>query len=100
VDLSAPVNVVVRDGRVLVDGVEVARTDEIAKDGRLRKVDGLFDALRLRRVDHPDRSRKVVLDVQSDVPAVVVKSVFQTAAFAGYADIHFKTPDGGEVGPR
>lgn len=77
-----------------------SRADEIAKDWRLLKVDGLFDALRLRRGDHAEPSRKVVLEVQNDVPAIVVKSVFQTAVFAGYPDVHFKTADGEEVGPR
>ena len=31
----------------------------------------------------------VVLQIDQDVPAVVVKSVFQTAAFAGYPNVSF-----------
>ena len=31
----------------------------------------------------------VVLQVDQDVPAVVVKSCFQTAAFAGYPNVSF-----------
>jgi hypothetical protein len=36
-----------------------------------------------------DTSTSVILTVDPDVPALVVKSVFQTVAFAGSPDVEF-----------
>lgn len=91
-DPDAPVVLTLRDGLVLLDGVEVARTEAIATSGRMQKVDGVYEALRTRHLEHPEASRKVLMDVAIDVPAIVVKSVFQTAAFAGYKDVKFVMP--------
>lgn len=86
---AAPLVVVLRGNTVLLDGALVANTDRIAESGRMQKVDGLFTALQQHHFDHPGPRPPVLLDVARDIPAVVVKSVFQTAAFAGYTDIQF-----------
>jgi hypothetical protein len=92
----------VRGGTVAIDGVVIAQTAGIE---RLQKIDPLYQALVQRRADwrfthQGDPPRRVVLDVDTDTPAIVVKSVFQTAAFAGYPDVVFKLPDGGMLGPQ
>ena len=73
----------------MLDGAVLADTQPVVQSGRLQKIDGLFDALKQRRMDHPEQKPKVELDIAQDTPAVVVKSVFQTAAFAGVSDITF-----------
>jgi hypothetical protein len=84
-----PPEVSVRGGEIAVDGVRVGSTAEIEAAGRLMRVDALFAALRERRLMTGDTSRRVILTVEPDVPALVVKSVFQTVAFAGYPDVEF-----------
>ena len=88
----APV-VTLRGGRVLLDGVDVGTTEPIAQSGRLTRLDGLYQALRRRWIERDRHERAVVLDVAADVPAIVVKSAFQTAAFAGYTDVSFALGD-------
>lgn len=79
------VTLLVRGGLILLDGAEVARTEGIEQGQRIQKIDGLFDALRTARECHrKPRSVEVIAD--ANVPAVVIKSIFQTSAFAGYAD--------------
>jgi hypothetical protein len=94
---SAPSAVPVVDvdlEHVSLDGVVVASTAELAKANRVMKVDGLFEALRARRLAAEGAGKVVLLRVASEVPAVVVKSVFQTAAFAGYPDVQFAVTPG------
>lgn len=84
--------------------LEGAAVDDVpALSEKLRRADGLFDALRRRREDarlaRPDAkpSDVVILDVDEDVPATAVKSVFQTCAYAGYPNTFFLAarPDAG-----
>lgn len=86
---AAPLVVVLRGNTVVLEGTVVATTDAITESGRLHKVDGLYSALQQHHFDHPGQRPPVLLDVARDTPAIVVKSVFQTAAFAGYTDIQF-----------
>jgi hypothetical protein len=83
----APPEVSVSGREIAVDGVRCGSTAEIASAGRVVRVDALFAALRERRLMTGDRSTRVNLTVEPDVPALVVKSVFQTVAFAGYPDV-------------
>ncbi|MFP6687416.1 MAG: biopolymer transporter ExbD, partial [Polyangiaceae bacterium] len=63
--------------------------------GRMQKVDKLFEMLKRKREMwrsfHPNKRFPgvCILQVDRDVPALVVKSVFQTAAFAGYPNVSF-----------
>jgi hypothetical protein len=41
----------------------------------------------------------VIIDAAWNVSAVVVKSVFQTASYAGFDDVEFKLGDGGLLRP-
>ncbi len=83
--------VVVVDGKsVLVDGEVVGDVSPILASHRIQRIDGLFARLRATReawhaahTDQPFHGEcDLVLDAST--PASVVKSVFQTAAFAGY----------------
>jgi biopolymer transport protein ExbD len=92
--VDAPM-VAVNGNQVLVDGNLAGSTRAIEDLGRMQKVDELFDMLKrkreLWRSFHPGKSFPgvCILQVDENVPALVVKSVFQTAAFAGYPNISF-----------
>ena len=92
--LEAPV-VSVTPRQILLDGSPAADTEAIAAAGRLTRLDGLFDQLKskreLWRQLHPGEEfpGMVVLQIDRSVPALVVKSTFQTAAFAGYPNVSF-----------
>jgi biopolymer transport protein ExbD len=101
--LEAPV-VAVNGNQVLVDGQLAGSTRAIEEVGRLQKVDELFDLLRRKRElwesFHPNQRFPgvAILQIDQQVPSLVVKSVFQTAAFAGYPQVSFmvrkRTPVG------
>ena len=61
----------------------------------MQRIDELFNILKSKRElwkqTHPGKEFPgvVVLQVDQDVQAVVVKSVFQTAAFAGFPNVSF-----------
>jgi hypothetical protein len=63
--------------------------------GRMQKIDELFDLLKRKRElwksFHPNKPFPgvAILQVDENIPSLVVKSVFQTAAFAGYPNISF-----------
>jgi hypothetical protein len=89
-----PPTVVVTGGTVTLDGKVVADTDSIARAGRPQRVDGLFSALRALTVGDGAApatkfTRVVLLAFEKNTPLVVVKSTFQTAAFAGFARAMF-----------
>jgi len=77
----------------------VADTKAIDALQRLQKVDGLFEAVKARReawkASHPGEAFPGVagLRVSRDASLVVVKSVFQTMAFAGYPNIHLQSAE-------
>src|SRR5205823_6115209 len=79
--------------QVLVDGAAAGNTRAIEDAKRLQRIDELFNILKNKREIwkqlHPgkDFPGVVVLQVDQDVQAVVVKSVFQTAAFAGFQNV-------------
>jgi hypothetical protein len=114
--IDAPM-VMVSGRQILVDGVPAGDATAILDAKRVQRVDELFGVLRSKRElfmqIHPgkDFPSVVVLEIDQDVQAVVVKSIFQTAAFAGYRNESFmvnalavtarRTPGSGlyEAGP-
>ena len=92
--IDAPM-VAVNGNQVLVDGALAGSTRAIEELGRLQKIDELFNLLKAKRElwkqVQPNKPFPgvCILQVDQDVPALVVKSVFQTAAFAGYPNVSF-----------
>ncbi len=92
--IDAPM-VSINGSQILVDGSPAGNTHAIEDAKRLQRIDELFNILKGKREVwkqlHPgkDFPGVVVLQVDQDVPAVVVKSTFQTAAFAGYPNVSF-----------
>jgi TonB family protein len=86
---DAPV-IVVDKAHVLVDGQIVGDLAPILESHRMQRIDGLFDRMKELRVaaknapgDKPFHGQcNLVIDASTT--AIVVKSVFQTAAFAGF----------------
>jgi hypothetical protein len=83
------------DGRVYRDADVVGDTSGVLGSGRLTRIGGLFDALKSDRTKWLSDNAgtpfpgAVLLAFDAAAPAVVVKSVFQTAAFAGYPNSRF-----------
>jgi biopolymer transport protein ExbD len=92
--IDAPL-VAITGSQVIVDGVPAGNTRAIEDAKRLQRVDELFNILKSKRElykqTHPgkDFPGVVVLQIDQEVQAIVVKSVFQTAAFAGYPNVSF-----------
>ena len=92
--VDAPV-VAITGTQILVDGSAAGSSRAIEEAGRLTRVDELHAVLKNKRELwkqlNPGRSFPgvVVMQVDKRVPALVVKSVFQTAAFAGYPNVSF-----------
>jgi len=90
----APV-VAVSGSAILVDGESAGNTLAIQDSRRLQRIDELFAKLKVKRETWKERAPGkefpgvVILQIDQDVPAIVVKSVFQTAAFAGYPNVSF-----------
>jgi biopolymer transport protein ExbD len=92
--LDVPVVTVTR-GQILVDGAFAGSIRAAAELGRAQKIDELFDILRnkreLFRQVQPNKPfpGACILAIDESIPASVVKSVFQTAAYAGYPSVSF-----------
>jgi biopolymer transport protein ExbD len=92
--LDAPM-VAVNGSQILADGSPAGNTRAIEENDRLQRIDELFNILKAKRElwkqTHPgkDFPGVVVLQIDQNVKAVVVKSVFQTSAFAGYPNVSF-----------
>jgi biopolymer transport protein ExbD len=91
--IDAPL-VTIGGRQILVDGTPID-ADAVFAGHRIARVDGLLSVLRAQR-ENAKRLRPesappshVVLKIDVDVPAYVVKSVFSTAAAAGYPSIDF-----------
>ncbi|MEZ4224025.1 MAG: biopolymer transporter ExbD [Polyangiaceae bacterium] len=101
--VEAPM-VAITGTQILVDGVPAGNTRAIEEANRLQRVDELFNILKNKRElwkqINPGRDFPgvAVLQVDRRVPALVVKSVFQTAAFAGYPNISFMVGRIGDEG--
>ena len=92
--IDAPL-VAVTGSQVIVDGVPAGNTRAIEDAKRLQRVDELFNILKSKRElykqTHPGKEFPgvVILQIDQEVQAIVVKSVFQTAAFAGFPNVSF-----------
>jgi biopolymer transport protein ExbD len=100
--IEAPM-VAITGTQILVDGHPAGNTRAIEEANRLQRVDELFNILRNKRelwkqINPGKEFRGIaILQVDRKVPALVVKSVFQTAAFAGYPNISFMVGRLGEA---
>jgi biopolymer transport protein ExbD len=101
--VEAPM-VAITGSQILVDGIPSGNTRAIEEANRLQRVDELFNVLKSKRElwkqINPAKTFPgvVVLQVDKRVTALVVKSVFQTAAFAGYPQVSFMTKRLGKPG--
>jgi biopolymer transport protein ExbD len=92
--IDAPIVVVV-GSQILVDGGPAGNTRPIEESDRMQRIDELFNLLKAKRElwkqTHPtkDFPGVVLLQIDQEVKAVIVKSVFQTAAFAGFPNVSF-----------
>jgi len=101
--VEAPM-VAITGSQILVDGIPAGNTRAIEEANRLQRVDELFNVLKskheLWKQMNPGKTFPgvCVLQVDKRVTALVVKSVFQTAAFAGYPQVSFMTKRLGKPG--
>lgn len=107
IDMTDAPMVAITGTQILVDGNPSGSTRAIEESARLQRIDELFNVLKNKRELwkqlNPGREFPgiVILQVDRKVQALVVKSVFQTAAFAGYPNVSFmvgrlgKSGDGG-----
>jgi biopolymer transport protein ExbD len=92
--IDAPM-VAISDKIILVDGNPAGNTRAVEDSKRLQRIDELFNILKAKKEVwkqlHPGKEFPgvVVLQIDQDVQAIVVKSVFQTAAFAGFPNVSF-----------
>jgi biopolymer transport protein ExbD len=92
--LDAPMAAIV-GSQVLVDGSPAGNTRAVEESDRMQRMDELFNVLKAKRElwkqTHPNKDFPgvVLLQIDQNVKAVVVKSVFQTAAFAGFPNVSF-----------
>ncbi len=95
--LDAPM-VAINGRQILVDGHPAGSTGAIEDQGKMQRIDELGAFLKTRREQwktlNPGKSSKdfpgvCVLQVHETVSALVVKSVFQTAALSGYPNVSF-----------
>ena len=101
--VEAPM-VAITGTQILVDGTPAGNTRAIEEANRLQRVDELFNILKNKRELwsslNPGKPFPGVCILQVDrrVPALVVKSVFQTAAYAGFPNISFEVGRLGQTG--
>ena len=81
-------------GEIRVDGTVVGLVQPILDAGRMMRVDGVFQSLKNRReiwkASHAGGepfAAVALLAIDAGTPSLVVKSVFQTTAFAGFPNI-------------
>src|SRR5271154_7302446 len=92
--IDAPIVAVV-GSQILVDGAPSGNTRAVEESERMQRIDELFNILKAKRElwkqTHPNKDFPgvVLLQIGQNGKAVVVKSVFQTAAFAGFPNVSF-----------
>ena len=100
---GVPVVVVERE-RILIDDQVVGSVQGLDTVGRMARVDAEFEALKAKReawrAAHPTEAYPGValLRVHRATKALVVKSVFQTAAFSGHPNLAFVVEADGAKG--
>jgi biopolymer transport protein ExbD len=94
-DMTEAPMVAITGTQILVDGMAAGSTRAIEDANRLQRVESLHDILKSKRElwtqVNPGKPFPgvCVLQVDQDVPALIVKSVFQTAAYAGFPNVSF-----------
>jgi biopolymer transport protein ExbD len=92
--IDAPIVAVV-GSQILVDGTPAGNTRAVEEGDRMQRIDELFNILKAKRElwkqTHPNKDFPgvVLLQIDQNIKAVIVKSVFQTAAFAGFPNVSF-----------
>src|SRR5580698_8467211 len=92
--IDAPMVAVV-GSQILVDGSPAGNTRTVEESDRMQRIDELFNILKAKRElwkqTHPNKDFPgvVMLQIDQNIKAVIVKSVFQTAAFAGFPNVSF-----------
>ncbi len=94
--VTAPM-VAINGSQILVNEHPVGSTRAVEEAGRVMpRIDELYNSLKSLKDDwkklnpaKKDFPGVVILQVDKEVPALVVKSVFQTAASAGYPNVSF-----------
>ena len=92
--IDAPMVAVV-GSQILVDGSPAGNSRAVEESDRMQRIDELFNILKAKRElwkqTHPNKDFPGVamLQIDQSIKAVVVKSVFQTAAFAGFPNVSF-----------
>jgi len=100
-DMTTAPMVAITGSTILVDGIPAGSTREVKEANRMQKLDELFNLLKSKRELYTQINpgkpfpAVAVLQVDRNVEAVIVKSVFQTAALAGYPNISFMVQDRG-----
>ena len=100
-DMTMAPMVAITGNTILVDGIPAGSTREVKEANRMQKLDELFNLLKSKRElytqIHPGKAFPgvAVLQVDRNVEALIVKSVFQTAALAGYPNISFMVQNRG-----
>jgi biopolymer transport protein ExbD len=100
-DMTMAPMVAITGQMILVDGTPAGTTRPVKEANRMQKLDELFNLLKTKRElwtqINPGKAFPgvAVLQVDRQVEAVIVKSVFQTAALAGYPNISFMVQNRG-----
>jgi len=95
IDMTDAPMVAITGTQIIVDGSPAGSTRVVEEANRLQRIDELFNLLKNKRELwkqlNPGKEFPgvVILQVDRKVPALVVKSVFQTAALAGYPNVSF-----------
>lgn len=95
VDMIEAPMVAVTGTQILVDGIPAGSTRAILDANRMQKIEELGEILKNKKELWSQLKPgekfpgNVILQVDRRVPALVVKSVFQTAAFSGYPAVSF-----------
>jgi biopolymer transport protein ExbD len=100
-DMTTAPMVAITGQMILVDGMPAGTTRPVKEANRMQKLDELFNLLKTKRELYKqinpgkDFPGVAILQVDRQVEAVIVKSVFQTAALAGYPNISFMVQNRG-----
>jgi biopolymer transport protein ExbD len=95
IDMTEAPMVAITGTQILVDGTPAGSTRVVEEANRLQRVEELFNILKNKRElwkqlnPGKDFPGVVILQVDRKVSALVVKSVFQTAAYAGFPNVSF-----------
>lgn len=73
--------------KIVVDGLEVARTEPLIKDDKQQLIPGLKTAMDQKVTGNPP-TQKVGLIIEKDMNKNVIRSVYLTLRLSGYRDVH------------